>query len=211
MKLIDAIKNKKGNPYFIPDCSRSDLPELFKELGFRTGAEVGVALGFNLEEYCKAGFKMYGIDPWSNADDGISNNRINLPTSFKTVSDVYDVVMKRLSPYSNCTIIRKTSLDALKDIQDRSLDFAYIDGNHKYGYVAMDLMAWTEKVKKGGIVAGHDYYYNKSPRSVRQVKYAVDGFMKSFDINNWYVLGSKEPSGGERFDKSPSFIFIKHW
>ena len=209
MRIIDAIENKTGNPYYIPNCSRDDLPELFKELGFKVGAEIGVSTGENLEKYCKMGFKMYGIDPWTNEYDGIYDD------PHKIRDHVYDVAVERLSPYSNCTLIRKLSLDALKDITKDSLDFVYIDGNHMYGYVAMDLMAWGDKIRKGGIIAGHDYYHTKINDSkfihTKHVRSGVKGYVEAFDINNWYILGRKSSKKGEIQDKELSFMFIKHW
>jgi len=214
MKLIDAVNNKKGNPYYIPGCTRDELPELFKELGFKTGAEIGVSLGVNLELYCKAGFKMYGIDPYVNYKseyyrpiNALSKKGI-ITTSF---DDVYDIAVKTLSPYPNCTLIRKMSMDAINDFPERSLDFVYIDGNHKYGHVAMDLMEWAGKVRKGGILAGHDYYDRLGSRQNRFVGPAVDGFMKSYDVVNWYILGRKYPEEGELAERVLSYMFIKHW
>jgi len=210
MKIIEGIKHK-GHPYYIPDCSRDDLPEFFKELGFKVGAEIGVSDGKNLEKYCKAGLTMYGIDPWSNDDDDIYNNPFNKTKPYKNMGDVYNLAVEKLSSYPNCTLIRKTSLNALKDIPKRSLDFVYIDGNHMYGYVAMDLMSWAHKVKKSGIIAGHDYYRIGGSRTTRQIKPAVEGYIKAFDIDHWYVLGKKEPRSGEINDKELSFMFFKHW
>lgn len=63
MKLIDGLK-LKGGRIEIPDCSRDDLPELFVQLGFKVGAEVGVYRGEFTEKFCQAGLKMYGIDPY---------------------------------------------------------------------------------------------------------------------------------------------------
>ena len=213
MKLIEAIKHKE-NPYWIPDCTRDDFIDFFKELGFKTGAEIGVSLGINLETYCKAGFKMYGIDPWEDYDDehyrpinALSKKGIVT----KTFDDVYEIAIDRLLKYANCDIIRRKSMDALDYIHDRSLDFVYIDSNHKYGYVAMDLMQWAKKVKKGGIIAGHDYHDIKGSRQNRGVKHAVDGFMKSFDIENFWVLGSKDPKKGEKTERALSYFCFKHW
>uniref|UniRef100_A0A6M3IRM9 Putative methyltransferase n=1 Tax=viral metagenome TaxID=1070528 RepID=A0A6M3IRM9_9ZZZZ len=213
MKLLDAIK-EKGNPYWIPDCVRSDLPDFFKELGFKVGAEIGVSLGYNLELYLKAGFKMYGIDQWEDYEDE-KYRPINALSKkgivTETFDDVYKLAIERLSPYSNCILIKKKSMDALVDVPDRSLDFVYIDGNHMYGYVAMDLMQWAKKVRKGGIIAGHDYYDIKGSRSNRGVRYAVDGFMKSYDIDNFYVLGRKHIYKGQRSERALSFFCFKHW
>jgi len=214
MKLINAINNEKGSPYWVPDCTRDELPELFKELGFKIGAEIGVSLGLNLELYCKAGFQMYGIDQWEDYEDEKYR-----PISWlarrgiitKTFDDVYRMANERLSKYSNCTLIKKMSMDALADIPDCSLDFVYIDGNHMYGYVAMDLMQWSKKIRKGGIISGHDYYDMKGDKCIRQVGHAVDGFIKSFNIDNWYVLGRKHPKEGEKTERILSFMLIKNW
>lgn len=214
MKLLDAIKNEKGSPYWIPSCKRTELPELFKELGFKVGAEIGVSFGQNLEHYCKAGFKMYGIDQWEDYRDEHYRQiswlaRRGVPT--KTFDDVYKMAVEKLSPYPNCTLIKKMSMDALDDIPDRSLDFVYIDGNHMYGYVAMDLMQWIKKVRKGGVIAGHDYHNVKGSRANRGVKHAVDGFVKTFEIENYYILGSEQPSHIERREQALSYMMFKHW
>ena len=214
MNLIDAINNEKGNPFYIPDCTREELPELFKELGFKVGAEIGVSLGINMESYCKAGLTMYGIDPYVNYEDETYRpinmlSRIGIKTT--TFDDVLKIAKERLDKYPNHTFIRKMSMDALANIPDRSLDFIYIDGNHSYGYVAMDLMKWVRKIKKGGILAGHDYYDRKGSRQQRFVGPAVDGFMKSYDVANWYILGRKHPEEGELHERVLSFMFIKHW
>lgn len=202
MRLIDAIKNKKGTPYEIPNGTREELPELFKELGFKVGVEIGVFQGKNLEKYCQAGFKMYGIDSWISYGDYRSH---------QSLEDLYEVSKERLSPYPNCTLIRKLSYDALKDFDKRSLDFVYIDGNHKFEYIAADLVYWTQKVKRGGIVAGHDYYDTKGYRTNRSVGPVVDAYCKSHDIKNWWVLGDKNSKETKGIDQCLSFMFVKHW
>lgn len=213
MKLQEAIK-QKGNPFWIPDVTRDQLPEFFKSLGFTTGAEIGVSWGQNIVDYCKAGLKIYGIDPWQNSEDNIYRKIISIPgEKAKTVEDVYKYAIERTAAYPNCTLIRKTSVDALADFPKRSLDFVYIDANHDFGYVAMDLMKWADKVKKGGVIAGHDYYSTKRDRGVRHVGNIVDAFAKSYDFENFYVLGRKneERTADEQFDRELSFMFFKHW
>lgn len=41
--------------------------------------------------------------------------------------------------------------------KDKSLDFVFIDGSHKYEDVVEDIKSWIPKMKKGGILSGHDY------------------------------------------------------
>ena len=40
-----------------------------------------------------------------------------------------------------------------------SLDFCFIDADHAYESVSKDIDAWRPKVKRGGILAGHDYIH----------------------------------------------------
>ena len=212
--IMEAVKNNKGEPFEIQGASRDDLPDYFKEMGFKVGVEVGVSLGYNLELYCKEGLQMYGVDPWSDYDDE-KYRTLNVLRKKKikaeSFEDIYKLAAERLAPYPNCTLIKKSSMDALEDIPKRSLDFVYIDGNHKYGYVAMDLMKWSDKVRKGGVIAGHDYYDINHSRQVRQVGPAVDGFVKSHDISNWYLLGQKFARKKYCRDRCMSFMIFKHW
>lgn len=213
MKLIDALK-QKGNPFWIPDCTRDDLPELFNNLGFKVGAEVGVSWGKNIVDLAKSGLKIYGVDPWQDSEDNIYRKIISIPgEKAKSFESVYQYALERTAPYKNITLIRKTSLEAAKDFQKKSLDFVYIDANHAFGYIAMDLMKWADKVKKGGIICGHDYYSTQGDRSLRHVGNIVNAFARSFDFANFYVLGRKneDRTEGEKFDRELSYMFFKHW
>ena len=54
-------------------------------------------------------------------------------------------------------LIVGTSVNASKQIPDDSVDFVFIDAAHDYDNVRDDILAWQPKVKKGGVMAGHDY------------------------------------------------------
>jgi hypothetical protein len=41
-------------------------------------------------------------------------------------------------------------MDFVKEVEDGSLDFVFIDGNHSFEAVREDLGAWPAKIKKGG-------------------------------------------------------------
>lgn len=71
----------------------------------------------------------------------------------------------------------KTSMDAVKDFENGSLDYVYIDANHRYFEVMQDIKAWWEIVRPGGILCGHDYF------SYGSVKKAVDDWAK--ETNNY--------------------------
>lgn len=54
-------------------------------------------------------------------------------------------------------VICAKSADAAAWIPDKSLDWVYIDACHEYEAVKADIEAYSQKVKHGGILSGHDY------------------------------------------------------
>jgi hypothetical protein len=203
MKLIEAIK-EKGRPFTIPDCGRDSLPDFFKELGFKVGAEIGTYRGEFAEKFCKEGLKLYAIDPWMGYEGA---GRTEQKQDKQDLN--YEEAKKVLAPYPDCLLIRETSREALKLIPDGSLDFVYLDGDHRFQYIAEDLVEWSKKVRTGGIVSGHDYF-NTDPwaNNVQcQVGAVVDAFVKSFGIETFYVFKPLiEKSKG---DSTPSWFYIK--
>ncbi|MBI2593037.1 class I SAM-dependent methyltransferase [Candidatus Daviesbacteria bacterium] len=202
--LIEGIKNQ-GRPFEIPDCSRDDLPQFFVDMGYKVGAEIGVYKGEFSEKFAKAGLELYSIDPWRIYKD-YSNPRGQARLDFQ-----YEHTKRVLAPYPKCKIIRKTSMEAVEDFEDGSLDFVYIDGNHEFRYIAEDLAEWTKKVRKGGIVSGHDYFFNKTGTGAQiwHVAHVLKAYVASFNISNWYLVGRKVPLEGEKRDKWRSWMFLK--
>ncbi len=204
MILSNAIK-LKGKPFEIPDCSRDDLPSFFKEMGFKVGAEIGVYKGDFSKKLCEAELKLYAIDPWRIYKD-FGNSRGQERLDFQ-----YEHTKRVLAPYPNCKIVRKTSMEAVLDFPDNSLDFVYIDANHEFRYIAEDLAEWTKKVRKGGIISGHDYFYTKTGTGEVNwhVAYVLNAYIGAYNIPNWYLLGRKEKIEGEKRDKWRSWMFVK--
>ena len=183
MNLIDAIK-QSGKPFHVPDCMRDEFPKFLKEMGFQTGAEIGVFLGEFTEKLCQANLKMYGIDPWISFSGQGRGQMIqtNQDESFRRASE-------RLSSH-DCTLIRKTSMDALNDFEPNSLDFVYIDGDHRFKQVSEDIYEWYWKVRPGGIVSGDDYDLTSPSANnlICQVRPVVDAFVETYQIKNFYVF-----------------------
>ncbi len=55
------------------------------------------------------------------------------------------------------TMFGGDSFDRAKDFKDESIDFLFLDANHTYEFVKKDIAAYLPKMKKGAIMAGHDY------------------------------------------------------
>jgi hypothetical protein len=78
-------------------------------------------------------------------------------------------------------------------ILPEKLDFVYIDGNHIFKNVAEDLWEWSRKVRKGGIVAGHEYLppTPHRPPSVCHVRPVLDAFVEVYEIKNYWVTSGR--------------------
>jgi len=204
MKLADALKHT-GHPFEIPDCSREDLPQFFVDMGFKVGAEIGVERGQFSESLCRAGLTIYAIDPWREQPN------LFYERGQKRQDSYYEHTKQRLAPYPNSTIIRKTSMEAVTDFANESLDFVYIDANHEFRYIAEDLVEWTKRVKKGGIVSGHDYFFVKPGigAQIWHVAHVLHAFTNAYNISNWYVLGAKDQHANEKRDRWRSWMFVK--
>ena len=69
-----------------------------------------------------------------------------------------EVAKEKLKAYKHkIKWIKATSVEAVLEFEDESLDFAYIDANHDYKFTLEDTEIWTPKVKQDGIVGGHDH------------------------------------------------------
>lgn len=61
-------------------------------------------------------------------------------------------------------------------VPDETLDWVYIDADHRMEGCLADLKAWYPKVKSSGIVAGHDYTYGWAcavPEAVRRFMWSI--------------------------------------
>jgi hypothetical protein len=95
---------------------------------------------------------LYMVDAWYELEDYNDMSNIGLN------QDAYLEAMRSINEFRDrAYMLRCLSKQAVDLFPDESLDFVYIDANHEYSYVVEDIKLWYPKVKKGGIVAGHDY------------------------------------------------------
>ena len=173
--------------------NRTELAKYFVELGFMKGAEIGVEQGVYSKVLCEAGMELYAVDAWSSYSG--YRDHVNQ----KKLDGFYEKTKELLAPY-DCHIIKGFSMDVVKDFEDENLDFIYLDANHNFINIAQDIWHWSKKVRKGGIVAGHDYVIvpGKTGLNACHVKYIVDAWVKSMNIE---LHVTKE--------RTPSWFYIK--
>jgi hypothetical protein len=190
-------------PVEIPNIGRNGLADLFHELSFKTGVEVGVRDGEYSEILCKANpdVKLYGVDPYEY------HKGYRDITRQSTFDRNWNIAHDRLRPFSKYEFIRDYSDNVVHDFADSTLDFVYLDGDHCFESITNDLALWIPKIRKGGIIAGHDYVKHKGPSKIH-VYQAVNGYTDAYQIKPWFVLGLKEITDGVIRDESRSFMWV---
>ena len=157
-------------------ATRDTLPLIYNDLGFKRGAEIGIFKGEYALITCQQipQLEYFCIDPYRSGGS----------VSQEQMQTYRNLAAERLKLY-NAKIIQKTSMEALNDFADRSLDFIYIDGDHSFDAVILDIVFWSSKVKRGGIVACHDYCNGYLSGVIK----AVDAYTYCHKINPWFVIG----------------------
>jgi hypothetical protein len=180
------IDSNKPSPFLVNFDRLTDLPALFSEVGVQSGAEIGVFNGDFSEILCKnlPGTTIYSIDPWTVYP--VYNNF----RKQRHHNQHYAVATEKLSKYPNSKILRKKSMDALADFEDGSLDFVFIDADHRFQSVTNDIAEWGRKVKIGGIVSGHDFCEGRRGADYVGVKHVIEAWTRCYRIHPWFVLNS---------------------
>lgn len=158
--------------------TRNILGDIFRDAGLNKGVEVGVKKGEFSKVLCEKNpnIELYCVDPWSTKLSTNSNR-------------YYKTAVQTLSPY-NAKLLKMNSMDALKNFPDESLDFAYIDANHSFDFCCPDIIFWSQKVRKGGIVGCHDYFAHYKGGVMK----AVDAYTHCHHIDPWYVTREVFPT-----------------
>jgi hypothetical protein len=142
------------------------------------GAEIGVEYGLNAKTMLKllSIEKLYLIDPYVDQED-TSGDRC------------YKDTKRYLAKYKDkIKFIRLTSEKAANEIPD-NLDFVYLDGSHKYKIVKRDIELFYKKVKKGGIIGGHDFWASEVGVCKAVLEFAENNNLKlNGKLTDWWII-----------------------
>lgn len=153
---------------YIPDRTKTYsrhaffLKDFINHLSFRAIAEIGVCHG-ELSRYllatCPSITDYYLVDPWERYPDEWREADSLSHWEQERWDEAFDEVLEKMAPHHDAVhILRMTSVEGAKKVEDESLDMAYIDALHHYKPMMEDIRAWWPKVKPSGVLAGHDWW-----------------------------------------------------
>ncbi len=140
------------------------LAELINKNNYTHIVEVGVSRGINackVLELCPKIEKMYLVDISKDVFD------IGMFTDAKVDSKIQFICLP--------------SIEAVHHVPDE-LDLVFIDANHGYDECKRDIKTWLPKVRKGGIIAGHDYLEHTDYGVMKAVLELLEVFTLEDDV-----------------------------
>jgi len=155
---------------------REALKYINRSLGssnYLVGAEIGVRTGKNALSMLESmpTRKVYLIDHYEKHLESSGNF-----VSFTDQHKFYKEMFVSIQPYlDRAVLVSMPSVFASTLFSDEYFDFVYVDGRHGYADVMEDLTLWYPKVKKNGVLCGHDFGNKSTP----EVELAVRDFCNS--------------------------------
>lgn len=151
------------------------------------GIEIGVLRGMNsymLLDACPNITKIIGVDPYLPYQDWQGPvTKAMMDEAYAEFSENYELMKDRFE------LFKLNSAQAALELKDAAYDFVFIDGDHSIKGVLTDLDNYAPKVKKGGIVAGHDigiYSVNMAVMAWLKRKSIDPKKLKLIENQAWY-------------------------
>jgi len=160
--------------------------EFISKKNFKVLVEVGSWKGHSI---CYLGnllkdknVDIYAVDLWDETYKYEDN--LNLKKQKKILHEIFKENLRKNNLENKIKDIKAYSWEASNNFKDLSVDFVFIDADHEYDSVVKDINAWLPKVKKGGIISGHDYF---NPCGVKKAVDEKFGNKVKFNGPCWYV------------------------
>ena len=147
------------------------------------GAEVGVYEGDNALRLLQKTntIRIYLIDNYNNDESEIWNYDI------QKAKETAHKKMNKMK-YTDVVWIEKKSHKCINDIPD-GLDYVYIDASHDYFNVLRDLNLYYTKLRKGGLLMGHDLIIYDVARAVHDFSNKLNlPVITKIGENDWVIV-----------------------
>lgn len=186
MKINHWIKEKFGWGIYHQDLLRPSFKFIkarYPQNQQLEGCEIGTHKGINALQILKHLNikKLVLIDSWENYGDykeyGSENLSLLMLKSKKLLKNYLDrIEFKKAYSHHVANIF-----------PSEQFDFIYIDSNHKYKYVKQDIEDYYPKIKKGGVLCGHDINFTGVFRAV--LEFITKNKIKVFTGGqDWWVI-----------------------
>jgi hypothetical protein len=142
-------------------------------------AEIGVYDGDTSKRYIdiikKNNGHLYALD-WFRGNVGAVGDHMY---SVKKENLMLETFQKNLIEYLDIiTIVKGPSNETISSLQNESLDICFIDADHRYSHVYNDIKLCLPKMKRGGLLCGHDLnvLYDEKKFKSEYIEYdCIDG------------------------------------
>lgn len=140
----------------------------------RLAVEIGSYAGESLVLLQASGLfeRIIAVDPFE--DDYDTSDALSMAYPMQ---EVRKRLYKRILNLPNVLHLNLTSAEAAMLFEDNSIDFLYIDGDHRYETVCQDIRGFLPKMRNLSIMAGHDYL----PHSFRAKSAVFEGVRRAVD------------------------------
>jgi predicted O-methyltransferase YrrM len=153
--------------------------ETFVELGSlwgRSAIKMGQLIrdsGKDIKFFCVDFWDLRGITDkvWSAEDlqwvkyMGLSPDQTNVDLCYET----FLTTLFKFELQNHVFPIKLSTRSAYKLFKNNSIDFLFIDADHSYEGVKLDISLWEPKVVEGGVISGHDYDWEGVARAVNEM------------------------------------------
>lgn len=142
-----------------PISSRNSFAAFLVERGLHGDA---VEVGTHRGEFARIFMlhwpgRLYCVDPW-DTPPGYEGQAKYLEHAGASRDEDMAAAARALAPYrERVFLLRQLSTQAVGGFPDESLDFVYLDADHSFAAVLNDLYIWWPKLRRGGLLAGHDF------------------------------------------------------
>ena len=175
LDLVALEKNRENCSW--PSTYYGKVQALLGILEPQIVVEIGVAYGYHAQHILREnpGVAYIGIDPYLSGYDSAdlfdrdvaelfgTNPSAGMERLFRAVSEG---LTKEFGPRAEIRRMRSTV--AAQDFQDKSVDFVFVDGDHRFEAVERDLMDWWPKIRSGGLLVGDDFGWDGVQKAARR-------------------------------------------
>ncbi len=144
-----------------------------EEPGFKTYVEVGSWKGHSTRHLVKSlqktgkEFVLFAVDLWSKLPKENPLWEAH-PEQMPYLRHIYNYNLVKSGTRNDVFDMIIDSTEAASKFKDRSVDFCFLDASHDYASVMQDLKAWLPKIRKGGVLAGHDIHSEDVGNAVKE-------------------------------------------